>query len=364
MRIGLVGYGFGGRVFHAPFITSTAGAVLAGVVTTSPQRRADVARDYPRVPCYDSLEQLLNAGVDGVVISTPPAGRKPLVLQAIAAGVPVVSDKPFALNAADGREMLMAAQRAGVPLTVYHNRRWDSDMRTVSALLEQGTLGRVRTFESRIQVHGPEKAGSSSGGGLLRDLGSHLVDQALTLFGPVEQVNAHVTFYEGDPQRDGEFFVTLVHACAVVSHLWGSCLQAFPLRMRVVGDAASYTVDGLDGQEAALLAGRTPRTEQERWGTEEHLRWGWLTRGQERQLIPREPGRWDLFYAQWVRALAGEGEVPVNPLDVIHGLEVLDAARESALTRQRVTLRATAAAGPLPELQGAPDESTSRRKAH
>ena len=151
MRLGLVGYGMGGRYFHAPFIAAAQDIELAGVVTRSPKRRAELAADYPGVPAYDSLDDLLAADVDAVTITTPPQTRRDLVLQAIAAGVPTVADKPFAPDAAAGRELVAAAKDAGVPLNVFHNRRWDADIRTLAAVLQGGELGELWGVESRME---------------------------------------------------------------------------------------------------------------------------------------------------------------------------------------------------------------------
>ena len=150
MKLGLVGFGFGGRIFHAPSITAADGVELAGVVARSAARRADAAEEYPDVPLYGSLTELLAAGVDAVVITTPPETRRELVLEAIAAGVHVVADKPFAPNAEVGRELVQAAAEAGVILNVFHNRRWDTDIRTLRSVLDSGEVGQVARFESRF----------------------------------------------------------------------------------------------------------------------------------------------------------------------------------------------------------------------
>ncbi len=141
-RIGLAGYGFGGRIFHAPLIASAAGVEFAGVVTRSPERRAELERDHPGTPAFDSLAELAAAGVDAVAISTPAPTHLPLMLEAIERGLAVVTDKPFALDAAQARVAVEAAEAAGVALSVYQNRRWDSNLLTVRRLLEGGELGR------------------------------------------------------------------------------------------------------------------------------------------------------------------------------------------------------------------------------
>jgi len=140
-------------------------------------------------------------------------------------------------------------------LSVYQNRRWDSDFLTVRKLIDNGVLGEISRFESRVERYSPKSVGKVSGGGMLRDLGSHLVDQALLLFGPVSRVYAELDFATQDTLRDHAFFVSLTHVSGVVSHLWGSCLQNCPgPRFRVSGSAGCYSVEGLDGQEAASLA--------------------------------------------------------------------------------------------------------------
>ena len=165
VRIGLVGYGKGGRFFHAPLIAAAAGCELTGVVTCSAERRGDLERDHPGTPAYDDLTRLASAGVDAVAISTPADTHVPLVLEAVSLGLPVVCDKPFALQSAAARQVLEAAKRAGVPLTVYQNRRFDADLLTVRAVIDSGEVGRVTRFESRIEQYTPPGGIPYSGGG-------------------------------------------------------------------------------------------------------------------------------------------------------------------------------------------------------
>lgn len=339
MRIGLVGFGHGGRFFHAPLISSLPGVTFAGVVTRSPERRQLLATEYPGVKAYDSLGQLVEAGVDLLVISTTLKGRPELVMQAIELGVPVVSDKPFAADTAQAQHLVDAAQRQGVLLSVYQNRRWDSDFLTVRKLVETGALGQVTRFESFIERFSPAAVGDASGGGWLRDLGSHLVDQALQLFGPVQSVYAERTARPEHPDIDHSFFLALTHANGVISHIGGSCLQSSPRpRFRVSGTLGCYSVEGFDGQEAAVLAGLSPKTEGERWGAEEHRRWGWFEQGEERERVPTEHGCWQQFYLQTIAAVQGRGALPVQPQQVLQALRVLDAARLSAERQQVIKL--------------------------
>jgi predicted dehydrogenase len=345
MRIGLVGYGFGGRFFHAPLLTSLADASLVGVVTRSDERRQQLNADHPGVPAFDSIGQLVEAGVDLLVICTPLPGRAALIQEAFDHGIAVVSDKPFAFNAAEADALIAGAQRSGVPFTVYQNRRWDSDFLTVRKLIAEGTLGTVSHFESRFERYSPQSLGDTSAGGVLLDLGSHLVDQALQLFGAVETVYGELYYSPQAPDVDYGFFVALRHRSGVVSHLYGNKLQdAEPRRFRVTASNGTYCVEGLDGQEEATLAGRSPRSEGERWGVEEHRRWGWFERGAEREKIRSEHGNWPQFYGQVVEAIKEGSELPVSLAEALLTVRVLDAARLSAERRQVVKLNADGSA--------------------
>ncbi|GAA3175650.1 Gfo/Idh/MocA family oxidoreductase [Blastococcus jejuensis] len=330
VRIGLVGYGFGGRWFHAPLLGAAPECDFLGVVTSSPDRRDLVGREHPDVALFGSLEELAAAGAEAVAISTPAATHSELTDRALGLGLAVVCDKPFALDAAAARGSVELAERLGLPLAPYQNRRWDSDFLTVRALVERGALGTVTRFESRFERFDPEPGPPAAGGGTLLDFGAHLVDQALVLLGPAESVYAELRIR--DSGLDDDVFVALTHASGARSHLWGSWSQAAPgSRFRVSGTQAAYEVGGpMDGQEQALLAGRTPATEGEGWGAEPRERWGALTRGSEGEPVPTERGRWDTFYPAFARAVRGAGAVPVDPRDAVATATVLDAARRGA----------------------------------
>jgi predicted dehydrogenase len=339
MRLGLVGYGVGGRYFHAPFIAAAQGVQLAGVVTRSAQRRAELAADHPGVPVYDSMTQLLSSGVDAVTITTPPQTRRELVLEAVAAGVHVIADKPFAPSAAAGAELVAAARRAGVQLNVFHNRRWDADVRTVSTVLAAGRLGSVRLVESRFDLDDPDTLEAGPDGGLLRDLGSHLVDQVLWLLGPVTGVYAeldHVDLAAG--RTDCGFTLCLTHEDGTRSHLSSTKLNRLQEReWRVYGSLGSYVSRGTDVQAQAIFAGRRPAEEGERWGYEAEERWGTLNLGAGPASVPSERGAYQDYYSQFAAALAGRASFPVPAEQAVETLAVLDAARTSA-TEGRVVM--------------------------
>ena len=352
VRVGLVGYGLAGAVFHAPLVAATPGLALAAVVTRDPERRRKAAHDYPGVRLLDAPDALWapDAGVDLVVVASPNDTHVPLARAAVAAGRHVVVDKPFALAAADGAALAGAARAAGVVLAPFHNRRWDGDFRTVRRLAAEGTLGAVARFESRFDRWRPvPRAGwkeqGGAGSGLLFDLGPHLVDQALVLFGPAAEVYAELDRRRpGDPAVDDDVFVALTHRSGVRSHLYASATAAQPgPRFRVMGAQAAYVKWHLDPQEAALVAGERPGDPG--WGEEPPGHWGTLgVAGAEGDDAPRpvptERGAYEQFYAGVLAAVRDGAPPPVDPADAAAGLQILEAARRSAAEGRVVRLPA------------------------
>ncbi|MCY1139862.1 Gfo/Idh/MocA family oxidoreductase [Actinoplanes sp. Pm04-4] len=336
VRFGLVGYGSGGRTFHAPLIASAANIEFLGVVTTNDERRKQLAEQHPTATAYDSIGALAEAGAEAVAISTPVTTHAELALEAIAHGLHVVVDKPFTLDAERAREVVAAAKAKGVLLSVYQNRRYDSDFRTLRRLIDDGQFGTVRRFESRFERWAPERKPGAAGGGTLLDFGSHLVDQALLLNGPAVRAYAEV---RGSGELDDDFFLALHHVNGVESHLWGSWRQGAPgPRYRVAGTTGTFVVLGVDGQEAALKAGQSPADLGDEWGVEPEAAWGRIYRGDEGTRVRSERGRWDLYYPAFAAAVRGEGPLPVEPADVVRNMTVLDAARESARSGQTIRL--------------------------
>jgi predicted dehydrogenase len=336
VRIGLAGYGLGGRYFHAPLIASAAACEFLGVVTTSPERRRQVADDLA-LPSFTSLDELAGAGAEAVAISTPAATHVTLTRQALRLGLAVVCDKPFAPDADAARATVQLAEQLGVPLTVYQNRRWDSDFLTLRELLASGSLGALTVFESRFERFRPESGPSAAGGGTLLDFGSHLADQALVLAGPAISVYAEM-HDRSDTGLDDEFFIALTHDGGVRSHLWGSWRQGAPgPRLRAAGTSGSYVIQDVDGQEAQLRSGASPASAGQDWGAEPPQRWGLLVRGDTAEPVPSAHGAWNLFYPAFAAAVRGTQPVPVDPWDAVATAAVLDAARTSAQSAQVIS---------------------------
>ena len=340
VRLGVVGYGAGGRLFHAPFVEAATGVTLAGVVTRSAARAAEVRSDWPGVPVYGSLAELLAAGVDAVTITTPPDTHHDLALEAIALGVHPLVDKPFAPSAALAREMADAAQAAGVVLNVFHNRRWDADIRTLARVLSDGSLGELWRVYSRMDQDAPDQVTAGPGHGLLLDLGSHVVDQLLWLLGPVRSVSAHLDWVDlPEGRTDGGFTLDLTHVSGVASFVESSKLGHVSVReLRAYGSKGSYSARGTDVQADAVAAGRRPADDPERWGYEEPEHWGTLATATGETRVPSAQGRWQDLYTQFAAAIRGDGEQPVPAAEAIGTLDVLDAARRSALDGGAVQL--------------------------
>ena len=332
VRIGVVGYGTGGQHFHAPFIAAARGVELAGIVARAPETVAKVKADLPDTPVYPSLTAMLAAGVDAVTITTPPQTRRELVLQAIAAGVHVIADKPFAPSAEAGRELARAAKERGIVLGVFHNRRWDADIRTLHKLLVDGRLGQLWRLHSRMDFDDPATLEAGPTGGLLRDLGSHVVDQALWLIGPVMSVDAQldmVTLPEGP--TDAGFVLALRHANGVHSHISASKLNRLNTReLRAYGSAGSYVAAGTDVQAQAIFAGKRPLNDLEGWGYDDKEHWGTLRTAEGAVKVPSEQGRYHAYYEGFAEASRTGGKPPVTAEEAIAVLAVLDAARISA----------------------------------
>jgi predicted dehydrogenase len=341
-RVALIGYGLAGSVFHAPLITSTPGLRLASIVTGNSERQEQARHKHPGVRIMNDVDELWEsaAGHDLVVVAAPNRAHAPLGLAALEAGFPVVVDKPIATTAAVGRQLVAEARRRRLLLTVFHNRRWDGDLLTLQRLIAEDALGPVLRFESRYERWRPApRAGSwresgapEDAGGLLFDLGSHLVDQAMFLFGRPKGVYAELDLRRAGVEADDDGFIALDQPGGVRSHLWTSAVAAQPgPRFRVLGLRGAYVKFGMDVQEEALRQGGRP-TDQD-WGREPPESWGSLGAGEDFHKLQTTPGNYGLFYEGVVTALRDGGPPPVDPIEAVAVIEVIEAARRSATSR-------------------------------
>lgn len=326
LRVALIGYGTGGSVFHAPLITAAEGLSLGAVVTTDPGRREDVHRRYPGAELLDSAEEVWQPGrFDLAVVTTPNRFHVPLTRAAQAAGVPVVVDKPVAPDGAQARS-LSESESLAIP---FHNRRWDGDFRTVRRLIAEGALGTVLRFESRFVRWRPrvkpswkESADPADAGGVLHDLGTHLIDQAITLFGPPTRVYREVDVRRPGALANDDAFVAMTHPGGVRSQLWMSAISAdLGPRFRVLGDRAAYVSSpAMDVQEEQLRSGMSPLDPA--FGKAPPDTYGRLGTPDSWQIVPTDPGAYTEFYPAVADAIRSKTPPPVSLADAIATLDV------------------------------------------
>jgi len=348
IRTAVVGYGLAGSAFHAPVVDATDGMAVTAVVTRNPERSDAARARYPGVHVVADFADLFRRPdeVDLVVIATPNRTHVSIALAAIEAGRAVVIDKPVAATAAEARRVRDAAVRRGLLVSVFHNRRWDGDALTLTQLLADGDLGRVHRFESRFERWRPqvnlgswrEQPDPDDAGGLLYDLGSHLIDQALRWFGPVTSVYAELRTVRPRAQVDDDVFIALSHAGGTQSHLWASAVAAdLGPRFRVLGSAGSFVKYGLDVQEDALRAGGSPSDVG--WGAEPETAWGQVGTPGHTRTVRTLPGAYQHYYEDLRDALRGHKPPPVTIAEAIDVIGIIEAAEQSA--RDGVTVGVT-----------------------
>ena len=356
LRTAVLGYGLAGRVFHCPFISAVPGLELTAVV----QRHGDeAARAYPSARILRSAEEAIaDPAIDLIVIATPNETHFALATQALQAGKHVVVDKPITSTADEARALADLARKQGRILAPFHNRRWDGDFLTLRKLLSEGALGRVVEIVSRFDRYRPlQRSGTwkEQGGpanGLLFDLGPHLVDQALALFGPPARITATLRTDRDRTDIDDAFDLALDydlaygHALRYLCH--ATLLAADPSpRFLVHGTHGSYRKSGVDPQEPTLISGtrRPPSLKSsDPWLAEPEADWGTLTLAPDltqptqlnRTAYPTLPGDYRLFYANVRDAIRGEASLAVSAEDGYRTMRLLDLARQSSAEHRTV----------------------------
>ncbi|QLR43102.1 oxidoreductase [Enterobacter sp. RHBSTW-00994] len=343
INVALIGYGFVGKTFHAPLIQSVDGLKLAVVSSRDEEK---VKRDIPDVIVVASPEEAIqHPDVDLVVIASPNATHAPLATLALHSGKHVVVDKPFTLDMQEARNLIALAEEKQLLLSVFHNRRWDSDFLGIKQVIEQGLIGKVKHFESHIDRFRPEvrvrwREQNVPGSGLWFDLGPHLIDQTLELFGLPQSVQGNIaTLRNGAEINDWAHVVLNYPEHKVVLHC--SMLVAGGVsRFTVHGDKASVVKASIDQQEAQLLAGVIPGTEH--WGEDRDSMVLFDASG-EPQRVNTPKGDQRQYYINVRDALLGKIDNPVHPVEALAVMAVLEAAVKSSDTGTTQTLGLTAA---------------------
>jgi scyllo-inositol 2-dehydrogenase (NADP+) len=318
-NVGLIGYGKAGRVFHSPLINSVDGLHLHKIV----EHRGD-----------DEVNALLaDAEVQLVVIATPNETHFDLGRRALLAGKHVVIDKPFTVTSDAARQLIDLARERKRILTVFHNRRWEGDFLTIRRLLDRNALGRVVFFEARFDRFrneaklGAWRESSAAGSGILYDLGSHLIDQALVLFGKPESIIADVRRERDFGEADDAFDLWMRYPRLKVSLTAGMLVRERTPRFTVRGTHATFVKFGLDPQEAALAAGRTPRDAD--WGKEPREQWGTLITDHGEETVETLPGSYQTFYENVRDVIAGRARLAVDPEQARETIEIIETASAS-----------------------------------
>lgn len=351
ISVAIVGYGLGGRVFHAPLVKATPGLKVAAIVTRSQDKKLQANTDLPSAEVFGSFEELLAKAneFDLAVITTPNTEHAPQAIAAMKAGLHVVVDKPVAINSTQCKEMITVAKDSGRLLSVFQNRRWDSDFLTVKKLIESSALGSITRIESRFERWRPEpkpnswreSSAAEDGGGLLFDLGTHAIDQATVLFGRPTEIYAEMNIRRGGIKSDDDSFVSLTFGNGVRYHIWVNLLAAAAgPRFRVLGSKGSYTKPGVDPQEEALRNGKTPMDPD--WGKESESLWGTLSQYTNdlhiEGRVESERGCHQKFYEMMRDAINGNGPVPVDAEDALQTMQIIETARESAQRKQSLAM--------------------------
>jgi len=342
IRVGVVGFGLGGRVFHAPVVASVEGLELAAIVERSTN---NAAQRYPGVTIYRTLDALLaDSSIGLVVVTTPSGSHFEVARQALEAGKNVVVDKPVSVTSAEIAQLMKLAAARGLLLVPYHDRRWDSDFQTVQKLLREGALGRFLHMESNFDRWRPVprptawKEDPAKGGGQLLDIATHLVDQTLVLFGKPLAVGAEILRERGGEGSDDAFTVRLRYE-GFSATLGGNCFSSLArCRFHLRGTKGNFRKWGLDPQEEALHL--VTRIDDPAWGQDPPANWGTLCVDVDGAMVtqPVEPGVGDyrLYYAGVRDALLGKAPAPVATLDAWRVARLLEWAVESATERREI----------------------------
>jgi scyllo-inositol 2-dehydrogenase (NADP+) len=360
IRVGLLGFGMGSRVFHAPLISSVDGLELAAVLERTSNKAAE---RYAGITVYRSLaEMLADASLSLFVVATPNGTHYPLAKEILSAiqkadrdrGLGLVIDKPMTVSSAQAAELIWLARERNVLLAPFHNRRWDSDFLTVRKLLDEGSLGRLVGFESRFDRWRPAplterfwKEDAEAGGGTLLDLGPHLADQALALFGLPEAISADIRREKGGPVNDSieirlRYSQTPnfgpAHSGLIVTLGANSLSLPAAPRFHLRGTQGGYVKMGVDPQEAAL--GKITKISDPNWGSEPAANWGTLhvhiDGGSVSRPVPAIPGDYRLYYAAIRDALLGKSVPPVTAIDAWRVARLLEYAQQSSDERREI----------------------------
>lgn len=340
ISVGLIGYGLGGSIFHAPLIKAVPGLHLSAIVTSQRDR---VEKDLPGVPVVATTAELLaDPEIQLVVVASPSTTHFDVARAALLAGKGVVIDKPFAATVGEAQHLIDLAAAKGLFLSVYQNRRWDGDFLTVKKLIQEGELGEIFHYEShfdrfRLDIRTGWRETGGRGSGILYDLGAHLIDQAVHLFGLPHAVTADVF-----AQRHGavapDYFHLVLDYGRMRAILHGATVVKSPgPHFSIHGDKGSFVKYGMDPQEDALKAGQRPSDHG--WGVDDPANHGdFVPVEGMKSRIETLAGGYENYYELVAEAMLKHGPNPVDPSGSRDGLVIIEAAMRSSIERRTVAV--------------------------
>ena len=333
-RVAIIGYGLAGRTFHSNLLKG-AGFEIAGVMLASENRKAQVVSDFPQAVVVSTVKEIIALRPDLVVVASPNSFHAPQAIELLKAKIPVVVDKPMALNTKETEEIIQVSESEGVPVTVFFNRRWDSDALTIKKIIAEGILGNIFRFEARFERYRTlgnpdswrERLSPAEGGGKLLDLQPHLLSTTIDFFGQGELEYSSVRSIRG--LSDDDSFLVLKHKNNIDSYLSACEVMGSPgPRIRLTGDKASLVVHDLDPQEGYLRQGLYP--ENGKWSVDTRTP-AFIHRGDDVTEYESVPGDYVQFYLQVKAALETGSAMPVSTDDALYIARTIDQARANSV---------------------------------
>ncbi len=342
IKTAIIGYGFSAKTFHIPFIDALNQFELVAISTSNGEA---VAKDWPGTKHFaNASELLIESDAELVIITAPNDVHFSLAKQAIENGKHVIIEKPFVTNAEDGEALIKLAKENNRTLSVYHNRRWDGDFLTVKKLIEEKRIGEIKHFESHFDRFRPEvrqrwREQATDGGGILFDLGSHLIDQALELFGVPESISAECKMMR-EASTTVDYFDVVLHYPNHLAILHGDLFSAGPnKRFTLKGTKGSYEKLGLDPQEPRLIEGIQPI--EPSWADETPDNYGRLYRADDSEIVTTETGGYQHYFLQMAEAIRNNTAPPVKAEDALWNIKLIELAMESSRSGQKLPVKST-----------------------
>ena len=347
INVGLIGYGMAGRVFHAPLVHQVEGLYLAAIRETKEENINIIKERYPDAKIVNKTAALLeDPSIDLIVVAAPNKYHYNLTKEALNAGKHVVVDKPFTITSAEAQELVELARKVGKVVSVYQNRRWDSDFLTVKKVIESGKLGRIVEYESHFDRFRNDirpntwKEEGELGTGLLYDLGSHLIDQALVLFGEPVSISADIRVQRDNSEIPDHFSMMMDYGKFKATIRSGMLVKEPLPKYTILGTEGAFVKYGMDVQEAALNEAKIPLSDPN-WGKEPEEIWGILnTVAEGRVTLESEKGDYVAFYANVCNAINNKAELIVKPEQALTTIKVIEYAMQSHEEKRTIPFKA------------------------